>query len=53
MDIEEFRARAHALVDWIADFRVGIAARPVQVPVQAGDVLGWRAAMRSYSAVGA
>jgi len=39
MDIEEFRARAHALVDWIADFRAGIAARPVQAPVQPGDVL--------------
>lgn len=39
MDIEEFRARAHALVDWIADFRAGIAARPVQALVQPGDVL--------------
>jgi len=39
MDIEEFRAQAHALVDWIADFRAGIAARPVQAQVEPGDVL--------------
>lgn len=39
MDIEEFRAQAHALVDWIADFRAGIAARPVQAQVRPGDVL--------------
>ena len=39
MDIEEFRAQAHALVDWIADYRAGIAARPVQAQVQPGDVL--------------
>jgi aromatic-L-amino-acid decarboxylase len=39
MDIEEFRAQGHALIDWIADFRAGIAARPVQAQVQPGDIL--------------
>ncbi|WP_281688921.1 aminotransferase class V-fold PLP-dependent enzyme [Pseudonocardia thermophila] len=37
-DPEEFRALAHAVVDWIADYRAGIAAHPVQPQVEPGSV---------------
>lgn len=38
MTPEEFRTAGHALVDWIADFREGLADRPVMAPVAPGDV---------------
>lgn len=36
MDAEEFRRLGHALVDWVADYREGIRARPVMSPVRPG-----------------
>jgi aromatic-L-amino-acid decarboxylase len=38
MTPEEFRAAAHRLVDWVADYRARIAARPVRATTQPGDV---------------
>ncbi len=38
MTPEEFRAAAHELVDWIADYRAGVADRPVLAQVAPGDV---------------
>jgi len=38
MTPEEFRAQAHALVDWIADYRRDVATRPVMAQVKPGDV---------------
>lgn len=38
MDTEEFRRHGHALIDWLADYRDGIAARPVQPPTRPGEV---------------
>ncbi len=38
MNIEEFRAQGHKLIDWVADFRASIAARPVMAQVNPGDV---------------
>ncbi len=38
MDIEAFRARGHQLIDWIADYRAGIATRPVMAQAAPGDV---------------
>ena len=38
MDPEEFRSAAHELVDWIADFRTGLADLPVQTSVRPGEV---------------
>jgi aromatic-L-amino-acid decarboxylase len=35
---EEFRAAAHELVDWIADYRAGIPERPVRSEVEPGWV---------------
>jgi len=35
---EEFRAQGHAIVDWIADYRRDIAARPVMARTAPGDV---------------
>jgi aromatic-L-amino-acid/L-tryptophan decarboxylase len=37
-DPEEFRRLGHAVVDWVADHRAGLAARPVRGPVAPGDV---------------
>ena len=37
-DPEEFRALAHSVVDWIADYRAGLADRPVQPQVEPGSV---------------
>lgn len=42
MNPEEFRAAGHELVDWIADFRAGLADLPVVAQVEPGEV---RAAM--------
>lgn len=39
MTPEEFRAAAHQLVDWIADYRAGLAELPVRSEVQPGWVL--------------
>ena len=38
MDPEEFRRFGHQVVDWIADYRAGAAARPVMSRVQPGEV---------------
>ena len=38
MTPEEFRAAGHALIDWIADYRAGIADLPVQAQVRPGEV---------------
>jgi len=38
MTPEEFRRYAHAVVDWIADYRAGIEARPVMSAAEPGDI---------------
>jgi aromatic-L-amino-acid/L-tryptophan decarboxylase len=38
MTPEEFRKHGHALIDWIADYRAHVEARPVMSPVEPGDV---------------
>jgi aromatic-L-amino-acid/L-tryptophan decarboxylase len=38
MTPEDFRREAHRLVDWIADYRAGIAARPVMAQVEPGAI---------------
>lgn len=38
MNPEEFRARGHQLIDWIADYRARIEDRPVMPAVKPGDV---------------
>jgi aromatic-L-amino-acid decarboxylase len=38
MTPDEFRKHGHALIDWIADYRAGLAARPVQARTQPGEV---------------
>jgi aromatic-L-amino-acid decarboxylase len=38
MTPEEFRAAAHELVDWVADYRLGVADRPVQSVLRPGQV---------------
>jgi aromatic-L-amino-acid decarboxylase len=38
LDPEEFRRQAHAVVDWIADYRAGLAQRPVGPTVGPGWV---------------
>ena len=38
MTPEEFRARAHQIVDWIADYRAGVEARPVMARTAPGEV---------------
>ncbi|MEQ9330168.1 pyridoxal-dependent decarboxylase [Thalassobaculum sp.] len=38
MNAEDFRRHGHALVDWLADYHEGIAARPVQPPTRPGEV---------------
>lgn len=38
MDVEEFRAAAHELVDWIADLRARVPELPVQSAVRPGEV---------------
>lgn len=39
MSPEEFRHHAHRVVDWIADYRLGVADRPVQTNVPPGHLL--------------
>ena len=38
MDNEEFRRQGHALIDWLADYHAGLAARPVMARTQPGEV---------------
>jgi aromatic-L-amino-acid decarboxylase len=38
MDAAQFRRLGHALVDWIADYREGIAGRPVMSQVAPGEI---------------
>jgi aromatic-L-amino-acid/L-tryptophan decarboxylase len=38
MDIEKFREQGHRVIDWIADFRAGIASRPVMARTQPGEI---------------
>ena len=39
MSPEEFRRFAHRVVDWIADYRAGVASRHVQTSVRPGELL--------------
>ncbi|MBU6156469.1 MAG: aspartate aminotransferase family protein, partial [Alphaproteobacteria bacterium] len=39
MTPEEFRKAGHELVDLVADYRAGIAARPVMARVKPGDIV--------------
>ena len=39
MSPEEFRAHAHAVVDWIADYRARVAKLPLQSRVVPGELL--------------
>ncbi len=38
MDAEEFRRLGYRLVDWVADYREGLARRPVMSQVQPGEI---------------
>ena len=38
MTPDEFRKRGYELIDWIADYRSGVAARPVMAQTAPGDV---------------
>jgi aromatic-L-amino-acid/L-tryptophan decarboxylase len=38
MTTDEFREYGHKLIDWIADYRDGIAARPVIASTRAGEI---------------
>lgn len=38
MDIEEFRAQAHRMVDWMADYMAGIESYPVRAQVKPGEI---------------
>ncbi len=38
MTPEEFRKAGHQLIDWIAEFRAGIAERPVMAQVEPGEI---------------
>ena len=38
MTPEEFRKEGYRLIDWIADYRQGIAARPVMAAVKPGEI---------------
>ena len=38
MTPEEFRKFGHQLIDWIADYRAGVAARPLLPGVKPGDI---------------
>lgn len=40
MNSDEFRRHGHALIDWLADYHDGLAARPVQAQSRPGDVKG-------------
>ncbi len=38
MTPEEFREFGHRIVDWVADYRAGVATRPVLAPVAPGEL---------------
>jgi len=38
MTPDEFRAAGHRLIDWIADYRAGVASRPVMAQTQPGAI---------------
>src|SRR5436309_6585002 len=38
MTPEEFRAAGHRLVDWVADYRAGVATGPVMTPIEPGEI---------------
>ena len=38
LDIEAFRRNGHALIDWVSDYYLRLAARPVYEPVEPGAV---------------
>ncbi len=38
MNSDEFRRLGHALIDWIADYREGLASRPVMSQVEPGEI---------------
>src|SRR5947209_16398763 len=38
MTPDEFRATGHRLIDWIADYRAGVAGRPVMARTAPGEV---------------
>src|ERR1051325_7271605 len=38
MSPEEFRRVGHQLIDWVADYRAGIAHRPILAPVEPGAI---------------
>jgi aromatic-L-amino-acid/L-tryptophan decarboxylase len=38
MDAQEFRRNGYAIIDWLADYHVGLASRPVQPPTRPGEV---------------
>ena len=38
MTPEEFRAAGHQIIDWIADYRANVAARPVMAKTEPGDI---------------
>ncbi|HEY2153444.1 MAG TPA: pyridoxal-dependent decarboxylase [Vicinamibacterales bacterium] len=38
MTPDEFRAAGHRLIDWIADYRANVAARPVRAQTEPGDI---------------
>jgi aromatic-L-amino-acid decarboxylase len=38
MDAEEFRAHAHAMVDWMADYMTGVEAYPVRAQTAPGEI---------------
>jgi aromatic-L-amino-acid/L-tryptophan decarboxylase len=38
MNPEEFRAAGHRLIDWIADYRTRVEARPVMARTEPGDI---------------
>ena len=39
LSAEDFRRLGHRVVDWIADYRAGVADRPIQTPVEPGTLL--------------
>ena len=38
MNPEEFRKAGYRIVDWIADYRAGIATRPVMAQTAPGEI---------------
>ena len=38
MTPDEFRVAGHRVIDWLADYRAGLADRPVQARTEPGQV---------------